>query len=478
MSDEVFEPKKNVELKGQGGRILLELDELALKAALSLYPDESPDVFDEEQIFDFIARQAIQEGLDNAAVTKVIAVATKSGQPVERVIVATGQPPDLGRDAYLEFPPLDRMPREDNDPTDPAQFTERHVINIRAGEDVAIYHAIQEGVPGVSIKGKPIGVKQGVDKTARAGKNLEWKEQTIISQVDGRLIIKDNQVLVEETLEFDQDLTLVFGDIDFVGGIRVGRNIEAGVAVKCHRDLVVQGSIIGCDISVHGNLIVDKGIIGSDETSIAVRGNLVASFIENAKIQVEGQCEIKERLATSVIRCSGAVDMLSGRGHFVSGVVMARNGIRVKCVGIPVGTKARLSVGRDANAEERMKALTADIERLGKSVKEIKVIDQKVGPMTRTYQKLSPGKQGEIEMLLEQLPRLEEDLADAQAKAAELKPLLIPSHEAQVTVTGEVNPDTVIEFPLFRLKIPLQSSAVTYRFNEKSCRIESVAAAA
>ena len=290
MSDEVFEPKKNVELKGQGGRILLELDELALKAALSLYPDESPDVFDEEQIFDFIARQAIQEGLDNAAVTKVIAVATKSGQPVERVIVATGQPPDLGRDAYLEFPPLDRMPREDNDPTDPAQFTERHVINIRAGEDVAIYHAIQEGVPGVSIKGKPIGVKQGVDKTARAGKNLEWKEQTIISQVDGRLIIKDNQVLVEETLEFDQDLTLVFGDIDFVGGIRVGRNIEAGVAVKCHRDLVVQGSIIGCDISVHGNLIVDKGIIGSDETSIAVRGNLVASFIENAKIQVEGQC--------------------------------------------------------------------------------------------------------------------------------------------------------------------------------------------
>lgn len=475
---EVFEPKENKELIGQGGRILLELDEFALHAALSLYPDETEAHFNLDKILEYITRQNVHEGVDLEAVAKATELANKSGQPVERVIIAMGQAPDPGRDAFLEFPPLDRMPREEDDPADPVHFSARHIINIRSGEDVAIYHPLQEGIAGVSVRGKPIGVRQVVDKTARAGKNLEWRDYTVVSNVDGRLVIKEDKILVEETLEFERDLTLVYGDIDFIGGIHVARNIEAGVAVKCHRDLVVQGSIIGCDVQVDGNLIVEKGIVGSEETSILVRGSLSAAFIENARIHVEGRCEVKDRIATSLIRCSDAVEMLAGRGHFVSGVILARNGISLKCVGIPVGTKARLSVGRDANAEERMKELTADIERLDKSVKEIRAIDQKVGPMTRTYQKLSPEKQDEIEMLLEQLPRLEEELTTAREKTEELKPLLVPSHDAQVTVKGPVNPDAVIEFPLFRLKIPQQSSFVTFRFNERSCRIETVAAAA
>lgn len=482
MADE-FVAKDRLEKVVAGGQMVVEVSPDAMLAALSLYPNVSGKPFVEEEVTTFLKTAKITRGIELDQILQAIGQAASTNAPVERMIVARGQPKQEGRDAFFEYPAVDRMIAEQTDTDDPQalkpqRFSAAHIINVREGETVAIYHPIEEGRAGFTVYGQILGARAVTDQTPKPAQNLRWENQDLVAAVDGRLVIEDRNLRVYDVLTFDKDLTVVQGNVDFVGKIVVGRNIEAGLTIRCQKNLVVKGSLLGSSVYCEGDLLVEKGIVGSDDTVIEVRGNLTARFVENANLRVWGSATIADSFVTSKLLCGDTLDMTAGRGHFVSGQAAARSGITVKGVGIPLGTRARLSVGRDMLAKERMDQITEEVERVKVQYKNIKDLESKVGPMTKSYQKLPPRKQEEIELLLDQLPRLERALEELQHEADELKQKLAPLHDIQVVVQGTACADTIVEFPLHWTRVESQVAEVMFRFNDVTAKVEWVPAAA
>lgn len=465
---EPFEPEERSEYETRAGRSVLEIDAAALRVALTLYPEEADQNFSEEDIREHLAEFQITVGVNGKAIRKVIDVANETRQPVLRHIIAKGRDPVPGFDAYMEYPLLAALPREENDPQDPAEFCKRKIVNVLTGQCIAVYHAGQEGIAGVSVRDMPIPVRSGADRTPRPGRNVTKEGDEIISQADGRLLIDSRFLEVVEELKFQEDLTVVQGNIDFVGSIVVSGNIEAGLEVRCRRSMEVYGSIIGSDIFSGGNLTVQNGIIGSEETSVETLGDLDVGFMENARVKVHGDCIIRDNFASSYLVSSGSLTLDQGNGQIVSGWAIARGGISARTIGIELGTKVRLTVGRDLIAEEKVVASEKQVDQLEQQIEDLKRLEEKAGPGTATFRTLPQATQDEIRSRIEERPDLIETLEDVREELEVNRRQAQPINDVAVTATRTVRADTIIEFPDKKMRLSRNLEAATFRFDEQN----------
>ncbi len=468
---------KTLEGAVSGGVARLYIDDSLLHASFTLIPDESDDPFSGEEVVKILYKMGITENINTELLEEKILQVIETKEASESFAVASGTMPVESKDAYYDYPLMDAMEKSDTDPDDPVEFAAKRIVNTRAGETVALFHPKEEGVPGIDIHGAPIPVKQARDEAPKPQSNLSWEHTSVVSTVDGRFVVENSRMFVTEEVKFDKDLTIAYGDVDFVGKLVVNGNIEAGVEINVGKDLHVTGSIIGCNVVCGGNIVADISIVGSEETEIIVEGNLTTTFVENANLNVRGVCQVKDSFVTSMLRCSDSFDMTKGGGHFVSGFASARNGISVKSVGIPIGTAVRLAVGRDNLVEVEKKELDQELEHLTKTLDNISRVAEKLGPMSAAYQKLSQVKRDEIELLLDQEPLLRSRHDMAKSRSDEIYPQLLPAHDKKVTVLGTVYPDTIIEFPLVRRKISDAMIEVIFTFDDASCSVVEEAAA-
>jgi len=248
--------------------------------------------------------------------------------------------------------------------------------------------------------------------------------------------------------------------------------------VHCAKDMTVRGSIIGSNVYGEGNLWVTNGIIGSEDTQIEIEGNLDVAFIENAMVKVWGDCTIRDNFATSTLWCSGKLTMNQRRGHLVSGWVAAKLGVEVRNVGVELGTKARISVGRDYVAEERLAELGETLEDLQARLKHVDEIQKRTGPGTATYKILPPARRAEIEKTLEQRIDLLGEIEATQEYIDYLRMLVMPASDVTVKVTSIARADAIIEFPVEKLKVPTDIRGVIFRYNVTEDRIDMSGSAA
>ena len=335
---------------------------------------------------------------------------------------------------------------------------------------MAVHHPLTDGVAGVNLRGEYLSAEPGTDATPRAERNLIRDGNDILSEIDGRLVIESKSLFVDEQVTIDDDLTVLYGDIDFVGNIIVWGNIESGVKIRCEKDITVGGSIFGSTIVCEGNLKVGNGVVGAEGTSISVKGNVDATFVENASLRVWGDCRVRDSLVSSTVLCAGRFEM-PGAGHFVSGQVCARDGALVGVIGIPVGTKARLAVGTDSLAIARIGELETEIEAAEKRAEKIIEIERQMGPSTPGYKSLSPQKRAEIDRLLELHAEIQKSILSAQNERSWLLQQPKRNYEALIQVRKRAHEDALMEFPLGRLVVRPAVSAARFAYDSEGDRV-------
>lgn len=472
-----FRPHRQVERKEAAGRIVVETDRSFIHAALSLYPGESGERFSMEGVLALLKELGVTRGIDAYQIQAVIERAAESRQAIEREIIAAGREPLAGEDAYVEFPPLQRREAQEGDPKSPVELSQRRIINVKADQLVAIYHPLTDGVAGVNLRGEYLSAEPGMDATPAPERNLRREGDQVYSEIDGRLVIEKRQLYVDDQVTIDDDLTVLYGDIDFVGNIIVWGNIESGVTIRCQKNISVGGSIYGSSIHCDGDLKVANGIVGSEDTSIVVKGSLEATFVENADIRVWGDCRIRDSLVSSTVLCSGKLEM-TGCGHLVSGQVSAKDGVLAMLVGIPVGTKAKINVGTDIPALQRIAELDKELEAAQERAEKIIEIERQTGPNTAGYKNLSPQKRAEIDRLLELLAEVQKAILGMQNERAFLAQRPKRNYEAVVNVRKKTHEDTVIEFPLGRLVVRPAVTAGRFSYDSELDRVSILPLAA
>ena len=356
------------------------------------------------------------------------------------IVVAKGEPARQGSDAKIEYyfeTNLGVKPTL-NDDGSVDFFNLNTISHCKKGDILARLFPEDIGEYGTSIyeeRIKPRDVKRGVLKY---GRNIAVSEdkQVLISEVDGHATLVEGKVFVSNVLEVE-NVDNSTGNIDYEGSVKVNGNVCANFSVKARGNIDIKGVVEGAFLEAGGNIIIARGMNGMVKGTLKAEGNIIAKFIENAKVSAGGYVTTESILHSEVM--AGTEIIVSGRKGFITGGrVCATNLVQVKTLGSPMGADTIVEVGADPSVKLRMQQLQKQM------IENKKSIDSMHPVLTAFAQKLSQGvkiKPDQIKYFQEMLQAENKTKQEQEILAKEMEGLQIILDEtatARVEVTGEV----------------------------------------
>ena len=244
------------------------------------------------------------------------------------------------------------------------------VRNITAGTPIAAITMPTEGQPGMDITGMVVKQKPGIPAkfNVGAGTSLINDGKEIIAAVDGNLVYKNGSFCVDETLVINGDVDVSSGNIDFIGAVNIKGSVFEGFRVTSKKNISINGSVNGAEISADGDIFIK---IGSINSNIECKGNVKLGFCENSKVHATGTIESASFIGGEVF--SEEKIIASGKGIIMGGKYTALDGIEASVIGsekyvkteITLGNNAVLSEERD-ELEKQITAMEDKADQLGK----------------------------------------------------------------------------------------------------------------
>lgn len=305
------------------------------------------------------------------------------------VIVASGVPPEHGKDGWFEnlIPSIkQRTPHLDEHGM--ADFRDLgEIVSVRAGEPVMRLHPPTEGKPGKQLDGKVVPAKNG--KVVAFTKHMEGVSispndpNLMVSGISGVPVLLNDGVKVEPVYSV-KDVDLHTGNIVFDGTVKIAGDIHAGMTVKVSGDLFVEGTVEGAMIEVGGDIVIKGGIIGSsdqraktDEKShpyIKCTGSCTARFVQNAHISAGDGIFINDTAIMSDLTAAHQIivgDEGSQKGSIIGGIARAAMLLKANALGNEDGVKTVIIAGADKILHEGLDAAIKTREAAEKKFSDI-----------------------------------------------------------------------------------------------------------
>lgn len=235
------------------------------------------------------------------------------------------------------------------------------VRNITAGTPIAAITLPTEGTPGKDITGKVVPQKKGIAVTVNVGKgtSLINDGKEIIAAVDGNLVYKNGAFNVDETLVIDGDVDVSSGNIDFIGSVTVKGSVFEGFRVTSKRNIVINGSANGAEITADGDISIKIGAINSEIDS---NGNIKLGFCENCKIRAAGNIESASFVGGEVF--AEQKILATGKGVMMGGKYTALDGIEASVIGSEKYVKTEITLGNNAVLNKERAELEKEIDSM------------------------------------------------------------------------------------------------------------------
>lgn len=362
------------------------------------------------------------------------------------VVVAKGQPPRHGKDARIEYyfeTDIKAKPTLNSDGS--VDFFHLNAINhCSAGDVLARLFPEDPGEYGLSVHNEKIKPRDVKRMILRYGRNIAISEdkQVLTAETNGHVTLVDDKVFVSNVFEVE-NVDISTGNIEYEGSIKVNGNVCANFSVKAKGNIEVAGIVEGAELEAGGNIIITRGMNGMAKGVLKAGGNIIAKFIENAKVYADGYVSTESILHSQVV--AGSEITVSGkRGFITGGKVSAASLIKVKTLGSAMGADTVVEVGVDPSVKLKVQDLRKEIVE---NRKEIEKTHPVVVAMT---QKMAQGvalKPDQLKLLQEMIKKekeLEEKIDTDLREFNNLQEMLEECAFARVEVTGEVFAGTKI----------------------------------
>jgi uncharacterized protein (DUF342 family) len=409
--------KDSTEVLSQDGWFRVHLSPNNMEASLTLEPPVGEGKWPTRtDALEALKSHNVNYGILEAEVDRLV------GQRLtESVAVARGKPPEPGRNAELkllfEVGALWKFDRDDE--AERVDYRDIQTLqNVTAGQLIGEKIPATAGTPGCNILGREIPPKNGKDKLVRLGKNVYWSEDglKIISKIDGEPSCVQNQINVNPVHEIRGDVNFQSGNVIFVGSLVIHGNVDSGFRVEADGDITIRGSVEAADLKAGGNITIRGGVSGRDKSNISCQGDLLAKYLEHAKVDCGGNVTAKEAVMHCEINADGNVIVETGKGLIVGGVIRASEMIAAKTIGSRLGTATELEAGVKPKLKIESEQLELEInnyhESLDKANKTIVLLER--------IPHLPPDRQVMYQNLLKTVTALKERLAQAEARREEL----------------------------------------------------------
>jgi uncharacterized protein (DUF342 family) len=239
-----------------------------------------------DDVKSFLMAKGVKFGFDAAVLEAAL-----SGMKVDTpILVAKAQPPVPGRDASIRFvisPEGKAKPRVSTG--DKVDFREMEtLVQVKAGEVLAVVEPATEGVPGTDIFGNPIPGLPGKDKAMSEGQNtrLSTDGRSLTAAKSGYLFRQGDTLGVGTTYVVEGDVGFNTGNIHFTGDIEIRGGIGEGFTVEATGDILVLGDVDGANIiSGNGNVTIQGGCFGKGKGGIRAKHEVRVAFAQQADIE-------------------------------------------------------------------------------------------------------------------------------------------------------------------------------------------------
>ena len=245
---------------------------------------------------------------------------------------------------------------------------------------------IKEGCDGLSVKGRPVRARRGVDCSLVPGKGVDFAPDNpleLVARTDGsvRLERQDahDRVIVDNVYTVDKHVDYSTGNVVFRGAVRVKGDVLPGFEVKATGDVQIGGFVERGAVEAGGSVLVLGGILGAKgQGLVKAQGNVAARFVNGATVVAGGDIVVRDEAINSLLEAGGSVVLgmaRSDRGTMIGGRAKALKSIRIQEVGSAAATTRLELVGEESNRgalaeiKERIEGLQGSLQDLDTQLK-------------------------------------------------------------------------------------------------------------
>ena len=244
-----------------------------------------------------------------------------------------------------------------------------------------------KGVPGINVYGDKVPAKNGKPRPMPKGKNTDVQDENfLIAAMDGQIVENGNKISIDPRMEIRGDVGVATGNIDFIGGVLIGGNVNQGFKVKATGDVEIKGSILGGDVTAR-NIFVKGSIQGMNRGHVVATEDVRASFVENADIESGGNIYIHDVAMHSTIRAGQLLAVEGGKGQIIGGALAAGEEISANSIGNAANIISRISVDVNPLLQKKYKAALKEymeskkrLDQLNKTLNTLGKIDVSLLP--------------------------------------------------------------------------------------------------
>jgi uncharacterized protein (DUF342 family) len=419
-----------------------------------------------EEIRGLLQSAGVIHGIKDEAIHSFIDYPTYN----EKVLVAEGTKPQNGADAEVIYNfnvYRDEVRLKEKDGR--VDFRELNLVeNVEAGQILATKKPPEEGVAGRTVTGKSLPAKPGKNTQIEIGKNVKLSDDgmSAISTINGQVLLVLGKITVEPIYTVEGDVNFKTGNILFLGTVIVKGNVEDGFTVKAAGNIEVMGSVGKCMLDAEGEIIVHQGILGKNEGKVRAGSNLVAKFIENARIEVEENVLVSDGIIHSFVDANKRILCQGKRASIVGGRLRAANEIHAKTLGSVAGTETILEVGIDPKRKEKLSQALKRKEELEKSLEELVRNISTLENLKKVQRQFPEDKQKNLSELNDKRSEILHELEETGGVINEINTYL-----QSIKISGKVSASDRV-FPGVKIFIKNESLVVRNEFKNVTFSLE------
>ena len=297
-------------------------------------------------------------------------------------VAAEGLPVQHGENARIERKfDLSAKGRPKIDEFDHADYKNMNLFVLaKKGDLLAVRIPQTDGTPGKNVFGLDMPSRTGRPIPVPQGKNTEIRnENELYATIDGQIVDSTRKIDIDPHLEIRSSVGAGTGNIDFIGGVSIKGNVEAGFIVKATGDIEIGGMVNGAHVEGR-NVFIKGGINGQNRGLVKAAEDVQAMFAENANIEAGRDISVADAILHSQVRAGNRVYVEERRGIITGGSIAAGEEIRCKMVGNAAAVATKMAVGVDPSLQKeyvercreckedkaRLKQITQMLNTLGK----------------------------------------------------------------------------------------------------------------
>ena len=297
-------------------------------------------------------------------------------------------------------------------------------------------------------------------------KNVEIDEDglTLKASKTGEVKLIDGRVNVFSVYEVKADVDPSTGNIRFMGKVIINGNVLTGFEIEAEGDIEVYGVVEGAKLTSNGNIVLHRGILGANQGEIICKGDLVAKFIENSKVQCDGNITSDAIMQSSVL--SGKkIEVTGKKGLIVGGIVRAGEEIKAKVIGAPMATVTEVEVGLNPDLRKKYDDNRVEIKTASENLEKSKQVVDLLTKMAKQGELPEDKKtmmSKSVQLKLQMTARLEQ----LKKEQAELEVIFEDVNKGKIKVMDTIYPGCRIAIgsSMMYIKDPLKF-CMFYRAN-------------